>query len=140
MRLWHKDLIKVLPTQQLVAQWRECCCIARNIKIYGTPNHILVNRLMDYPMEHFWNYADLVREEMIKRGFECNFNRFWKWVVPVRSFLLIDDIPLDDLFYDWHDDRYFWQCYYNLEEKYDCGGIPEKEWNRLCDICCEERL
>lgn len=28
MRLWHIDLIPVLPREQLVAQWRECSAIA----------------------------------------------------------------------------------------------------------------
>ena len=49
MRLWHKDLIDVLPNGQLLGQWRECCAIARNIKAKGTPNHLLVNKIMDYP-------------------------------------------------------------------------------------------
>lgn len=27
----------------------------------------------------------------------------------------------------WHNDRYLIQCYYNLQEKYDCGAIsPDK--------------
>ena len=37
MRLWHKDLIYVLPRQQLLGQWRECCLIAKNIAEKGTP-------------------------------------------------------------------------------------------------------
>ena len=41
MRLWHKDLIPYLPKQQLISQWRECCCIAKNIADNGTPNHLL---------------------------------------------------------------------------------------------------
>jgi hypothetical protein len=27
--------------------------------------------------------------------------------------------------------RYLLQCYYNLQEKYDCGGITEKQWNKI---------
>ena len=23
------------------------------------------------------------------------------------------------------------QCVYNLEEKYDCGGISEEDWNKI---------
>ena len=41
----------------------------------------------------------------------------------------------DDIFPDWHNDRYMWQCYANLEEKHDCGGIPDEEWARI-----EERM
>ena len=46
MRLWHKDLISVLPREQLVAQWRELSAIAGNIQIKNTPNHILVNKVI----------------------------------------------------------------------------------------------
>lgn len=40
MRLWHKDLINVLPRQQLISRWKECYCIAQNLASKGTPNHI----------------------------------------------------------------------------------------------------
>lgn len=43
MRLWHKDFIKALPREQLVAQWRELSAIAGAIQKSGTPNHILVS-------------------------------------------------------------------------------------------------
>ena len=69
MRLWHKQLISVLPRQQLVAQWRECSSIVGNILTKGTPNHILVNKIMDYPIDHFITYAALVRGEMTNRGY-----------------------------------------------------------------------
>ena len=32
MRLWHTDLIPVLPKEQLVGQWRELSAIAGSIK------------------------------------------------------------------------------------------------------------
>ena len=35
---------------------------------------------------------------------------------------------LNDIFNDWHNDRYLVQCLYNLQEKYDCGGISNEEW------------
>ena len=76
MRLWHKDLLSALPSQQLVAQWRECCAIARNIAVIGTPNHILVNKIMDYPISHFYTYSNLVLEEMYKRGGKLTIEEF----------------------------------------------------------------
>ena len=60
MRLWHKDMISILPREQLVAQWRELSAIAGNIQTKGTPNHILVNKIMDYPLNHFVTYAAAV--------------------------------------------------------------------------------
>lgn len=64
MRMWHKNMISVLPREQLVAQWRELSSIAGNIKTKGTPNHILVNKVMNYPMNHFITYAAAIRAEM----------------------------------------------------------------------------
>ena len=32
MRLWHKDLIDVLPREQLVAQWREISACVSSIQ------------------------------------------------------------------------------------------------------------
>ena len=123
MRLWHKDLIPVLPRKQLVGQWRECCLMAKNIAEKGSPNHILVNRIIDYPIGHFTTYTRLVYAEMLKRGYGADFWRFKKWMIEY------DPISYDDLFSDWHNDRYRTQCLVNLQEKYDCGGISEEEWN-----------
>ena len=129
MRCWHKDLIPVLPHQQLLAQWRECCCIAKNISEQGTPNHILVNKIMDYPIKHFIAYAALVRMEMLKRNYKCDGQKFAKWFDEWEDF----KIYRKDIFSKWHNDRYFRQCYYNLQEKYDCGGITEAEWKKIQD-------
>ena len=60
MRLWHKDMIKYLPNQQLISQYRELCCIAVLLAKNHTPNHILVNPILDYPPEHFEQYCNIV--------------------------------------------------------------------------------
>lgn len=125
MRCWHKDLIPVLPRQQLLSQWRECCCIARNLAENGTPNHILVNKVLTYSDEQFNTYTRLVYEEMKKRGYSCDWSKFEKWRGNKHY-----DLELE-LFRDWHNDRYYRQCYYNLEEKYDCGGLTTKEWEPI---------
>ena len=124
MRLWHKDLIDVLPRQQLLGQWRECCLIAKNIANKGTPNHILVNRIMDYPLCHFWNYGMSVMFEMQKRGYKVNVSSFTKYISPEN----VQALDNKEIFNGWHDTKYLWQCYRNLEEKHDCGGISDDEW------------
>lgn len=127
MRLWHKDLITVLPRQQLLAQWRECCCIARNITVNGTPNHLLVNKVLNYPIEHFHRYAQEVAYEMQKRGYKCDINRFNNFTKNGVRFI---NMPSHvELFDNWHNNRYLKQCLSNLQEKYDCGGIANDEWN-----------
>ena len=130
MRLWHKDLIPYLPREQLVAQWRELSAIAGRIKEKQTPNHILVNKIMDYPLNHFITYAAVVRDEMTKRGYRT-MDTVWKKITSI-----VDDyniLPIKEIYTSWHNDRYLIQCIINLEEKYDCGGITSKEWSHIID-------
>ena len=127
MRLWHKDLIPLLPRQQLLGQWRECCLIAKQIAENGTPNHVLVNKVMEYPLVHFSSYAYRVRCEMKYRGYNVDSVKFTKYIT---------DYPLTGmgnavLFDGWHNDRYLAQCLANLQEKYDCGAVPEEDWKKI---------
>lgn len=125
MRLWHKDLISVLPRKQLISQWRECCAIAKSIAETGTPNHILVNRIMNYPLNHFNTYAMMIAMEMEMRKYHVDRERFRHWMIGKKALSKVD---CDDLFAGWHNERYLTQCFTNLQEKYDCGGISEEEW------------
>ena len=126
MRLWHKDIISVLPRQQLLGQWRECCCIASNISKNGSPNHILINKILEYPISHFYTYCMKVVDVMRSRGYKVNTDKFWKHFPLVKTYTIEKD-----MYQNWHNERYLRQCLYNLEEKYDCGGISESEWNLL---------
>lgn len=128
MRLWHKDLIRVLPRQQLVSQWRECCLIAKLIAQTGTVNHILVKPVTDYPPEHLDNYASLVYDEMTRRGYKCNWDAFGEWSKAKQRPIFLSKESYLEMFHDWHNGRYFDQCYYNLQEKYDRGGLTYQEW------------
>ena len=69
MRLWHTQLIEVLPREHLVAQWRELSSIAGKIQLNGTPNHVLVNFVTDYDFDHFISYAYYIRQEMNSRKY-----------------------------------------------------------------------
>ena len=136
MRLWHKGLLKYLPRLQLISQWRECCCIAKGIVEKGTPNHILVNKITNYPIDHFMTYCDLVAKEMYNRGYKCDSTRLTKWTKQlVDEYTLVSD---DNLFSGWHNDIYLRQSLYNLEEKAMCHGITANEWqvihNRFKDF------
>lgn len=123
MRLWHKDLIPYLPRQQLLGQWRECCCIARNICVNGTPNHALVNKILEYSEEHFLGYCKLVYNELLARQYKADWSK-------IDKYFCSSTIPKYKaaIFCFWHDDKYLTQCYYNLEEKHDCGLIQDSEW------------
>lgn len=143
MRLWHKDLIPVLPDKQLIGQYRELCCIAKNIAEKGDPNHLLVNKVLNYPIIHFICYSDLVLDEMKKRNIKINEESYAKFAVncnKASAYFPADfnaDILIknaEDIYSGWMNARYFYQCYRNLEEKYDCGGIRYEDWERIKGI------
>ena len=129
MRLWHKNLIPLLPRKQLISQWRECCCIARNIAVNGTPNHLLVNPVLDYPLSHLWSYSNRIYVEMTYRGFSADLSKLAKYFPEQDQKLL----SMSRIWPSWHTNRYLLQCYYNLQEKYDRGGVPEEEWPPIQD-------
>ena len=141
MRIWHKDLISVLPEMQLKGQWRECCLIAKAL-LENNLNHVLVNRVKDYPTEHFFQYCSMVFREMQKRGYKVDKNRLLHYAIlyEVQAFEN-EPIEYDNLFdcyvkgkfIRWHHNRYRVQCIYNLQEKFDCGGISQEEWNKIKD-------
>lgn len=129
IRIWHKELIPYLPRKQLTGQWRELCIIAKAAN-EGTLNHIIVNRVKDYPIEHLYAYGILVFNEMYRRGFAVVFYTFSKYFDVSK----LNGLPTEaEIFHRWHNHRYFAQCWHNLQEKYDCGGITEDEWRRVLD-------
>ena len=145
MRMWHVDLLPYLPRSQLISQWRECCCIAKDWADLGTPNHILVNNVTKYHLIHFSWYCHEVLAELWNRGYEAKeitINRLNHNIYEIsnnsKTFELYSDIlnptPKDAVIYPgWMNDRYLVQCYFNLEEKYDRGGISPDEWEILED-------
>lgn len=136
MRLWHKDLISVLPQKQLISQWRELCCISKNIKEKGTPNHILVNKILNYEESHFIAYTKLVINEFHIRNYkisQISFNNYlYNLNISKQKFDKIN-IEFVCIYKDWHNKRYLKQCFYNLQEKYDNGGISEKDYKKICE-------
>lgn len=124
MRLWHKDLISVLPKNQLIGQWRECCAIAKAIAENGTTNHILINKIVDYPVDHFYTYCKLIELEMLNRNYKITSN-------SIQKIFRNPWYYINNIFPNWHNDRYLKQCYYNLQEKFDCGGVSEEDWIKI---------
>lgn len=137
MRLWHKDLIPYLPRQQLLAQWRECCAIASNIAKKGTPNHLLVNKIMKCPIDYFHFYTSYVIDEMKKRNYKVNDKSIINFTINQPTFINLYYCTIHrigiNIYPDWHNERYLKQCLFNLQEKFDCGGIPKDEWKVIED-------
>ena len=124
MRLWHTSLIPVLPKEHLVAQWRECSAIAGAIQKNGTPNHVLVNFVLDYDFDHFISYAYYIRQEMTRRGYRT-MNSVWEKIIALNP--VWELIPIEEVYKNKMSDFYLTVCYYNLYEKYDCGMFDNFE-------------
>ena len=132
MRLWHTKLIKALPKAHIVAQWREVSAIAGAIQKNGTPNHVLVNFVLDYDYDHLISYAYYLREEMNKRKIRT-MNSVWEKIISLKSNYTL--LPIEEVYKEKMNDTYLKICYYNLFEKYLCGMFEEEEYIPIRDIC-----
>lgn len=132
MRLWHIDLLAVLPREQLVAQWRECSAIAGSTLKKGTPNHLLVNFILDYDFDHFISYTHYVRQEMFARGYQAR-NSVWDKIISLKTEYTL--LELNAVYSEIMTQEYKTICYYNLKEKYLRGGISSSEWLKISEKC-----
>lgn len=121
-------MIDVLPREQLVAQWRELSSIAGSIQKNGTPNHLLVNFVLDYDYDHFISYAKLVCNEMTRRGYRT-MDSVWNKIISLKPGW--KEIQLGNIYHEKMNADYFQICYYNLREKWLCGGIKAEEWDKI---------
>lgn len=136
MRLWHIELLPVLPKQQLIGQLRECVAIALRIHRDGRINNILINRMADYTAEHFKAYCNAVIAEIERRGYNVSGITKRKLIEYLGEL----DAEQMEIFPEWHNKRYLRQCLFNLQEKFDCGGIPQSEWEIIETKFKEELL
>ena len=134
MRLWYYKLIPYLPREQLISQLRENVAIAKAIYEKGSPNHILVNKVTNYNLNEFYSYCWLVFDELDRRGYKYKQATVDKIELYLNGKERTRLDKTAELFPDWHNIRYLVQCYCNLQEKYDCGGISEKEWNIIYEF------
>ena len=155
MRLWHWRMISFLPDAQLLGQWRECCAVAQKWAD-NELNHALVNPVMNYPVEDFIEYCFLVKQSMHARGWntteyaeiklkdnlyrifqrddQCGENDFVSIRGTIDQMMAGQKNPWGrDIFNKWHNEEYYNICWFNLEEKYLCGCIPEDQWARFIE-------
>lgn len=131
MRLWHYKLLPFLPKSQLIAQWRELNSIFKK-----QDNHILINYVYEYPKEHLWNYTLIVIKEMMDRGIGIiNWKNYDSYFANVKQHMQIKN-P----FPNHHNLRYLFQCFYNLQEKYDRGqkDFSDLDYEKLYNFVKEE--
>ena len=134
MRLWHYKLLPYLPDAQFKGQLRELVAIMKDIKSKGTTNHILINKVMEYPKTQLSKYFYLYRDEYYKR--------YGKVVNEQYSFDFSHFAPTavywgEHIFEGWHNKEYLRVCMANLYEKHIFGvgksRITDEEWQRLLD-------
>ena len=87
--------------------------------------------MLEYDLSNLYTYSVDVCGEMISRGYKPDFGCFDKYFSYSES---DDFVRHKELFKNWHNDRYLKQCYYNLQEKYDCGGISDNEWKLIDEL------
>lgn len=117
MRLWHVDMVRKLPRQQLLGQHRECCALRG--KGWGR-KHSIVDYVFKYSPACLFLYHMIVMDEMVKRGYKPD--KIWMSVYYRGK-----NMPgwsVDDMFdaeyvpsYPEHDDAYYVECVNNLRSK-----------------------
>ena len=135
MRIWHYALLPFLPELQFKGQLRELVAIMHDWRDKGKTNHLLINRVMDYPRTElmaYFNYYDFYWQERYKTSINEKYVRdFWKFCPESKTEF---HLPI---FEGWHDKNYLRICYSNLAEKHFYGvgksRITDEEWQRLVD-------
>lgn len=130
MRIWHTDLIPVLPKQQLNGEWRELNTI---FKAKKPVNHLLINFAYDYPKDDLFWYANKVLDEKNRRGYKSNVTNMVLYGVYQADCRGIKENPFPDKM----TDKYLAECYFNLMEKNDCGGVTDEEWAKIDEVARE---
>lgn len=127
MRLWHYKLLPYLPDAQFKGQLRELVAIMHDWRDKGSTNHLLINRVMDFPKADLYGYFLEYAVEYERRN-----NSRPRTTVAFREFA--DGRYTEEPFLGWHDLQYLRICMANLFEKHLGVGksrITDREWARL---------
>lgn len=116
MRLWHEEIIKFLPRQQLLGQHRECCALRGNG--WGRA-HATVNYVFSYSPYKLFQYHLLIMDEMKRRGYQPNKN--WENALfrgnRCDQYQQLDAIEWSTPIYSEHNNAYKIECLENLKHK-----------------------
>jgi uncharacterized protein (TIGR02328 family) len=139
MRIWDFRLLPYLPDAQFRGQLRELVAIMHDWRDVGHTNHLLINRVMDYPKSELYTYFLLYQclyyqryEKPINKKYEKEFDEFAN-----GEYMSPEEVVNNGLFNNWHNKKYLRVCLSNLYEKHFFGvgksHITRDEWNRLLD-------
>jgi uncharacterized protein (TIGR02328 family) len=141
MRLWHQDLIKLLPskkdykgsTNQLGGQHTEIRMILGSIKKHGKVNHSTVNYVNKYPLYYLHAYGLLVIDEMLSRGFNVSQDIIKEYQSVEGLALYLYSKHNNINIFDEHNDNYLLECINNLHSK----GIDVKYEEKKRLLVCQ---
>ena len=141
MRIWDYRLLPYLPDAQFKGQLRELVAIMRDWRDKGKTNHLLINRVMEYPKGDLTSYFLLYDIEYGNRYHKQHCELATEFV----KFSKGDHFTVEP-FIGWHNKEYLRVCVCNLYEKYRFGvgksKITQTERDRILqgykDITGEE--
>lgn len=132
MRLWHYELLPYLPELQFKGQLRELVAIMHDWRDKGKTNHILINKVMEYPKTDFATYMlYYCQEYRLRYGVSVKekiLEEFFEFASVVGLFGY-------QPFKGWHTKEYLRSNMANLWEKHFMGvgksRISDEEWETL---------
>ena len=116
MRLWHEEIIHLLPKNQLLGQHRECCALRGN---GWNKKHRTVDYVFTYSPYNLFIYHSKIMDEMEKRGYTVS--REWRDKnyrgQKAESYSNLKETTISTPIYKEHNDEYLAECIENLAGK-----------------------
>ena len=116
MRLWHEQIIHLLPRNQLLGQHRECCALRGN---GWNKKHKTVDYVFKYSPYNLFIYHSKIMDEMEKRGYTVS--KEWRDKnyrgQKAESYSNLEEINISTPIYKEHNDEYLSECIENLAGK-----------------------
>ena len=116
MRLWHEQIIHLLPKNQLLGQHRECCALRGK---GWNKKHKTVDYVFTYSPYNLFIYHSKIMDEMEKRGYRVS--REWRDKnyrgQKAESYSNLEETSISIPIYKEHNNEYLLECIENLAGK-----------------------
>ena len=116
MRLWHEQIIHLLPKNQLLGQHRECYALRGN---GWNKKHKTVDYVFTYSPYNLFIYHSKIMDEMEKRGYTVSTE--WRDKnyrgQKAESYSNLEETNISTPIYKEHNSDYLLECIENLAGK-----------------------
>ena len=116
MRLWHEQIIHLLPKNQILGQHRECCALRGN---GWNKKHKTVDYVFTYSPYNLFIYHSKIMDEMEKRGYRVSTE--WRDKnyrgKKAESYSNLEETNISTPIYKEHNEEYLAECIENLAGK-----------------------